>query len=1138
MRLFALAAGAAAALVASCSRDFALPTQQPLSLSPAFSAVAPREKVTLVAAGGAGGYAWRFAEGGALSGGAALLDPGTGAYQAGERGSAQDLVEVFDRTGGHASARISVGPRLTISPAQASTAPRGRLSFVAAGGRPPYSFMVGTRVVTPTGSSGDTVEYVAQDTVYDLAESLVVRDATGDPLALATATINVGSRLRVLPQQPSVAPYEAVAFVAMGGQPPYTWSIPAGAGQPVMSPASTIDETGRYLAGGGGQSEGQETVRVRDANGNQDETQVKVGASLRLSLSSAALRPGVPAQLVATGGRPPYRFTFSPRGNRSGGAVDAESGLYTPGPSYLAVDLLEASDELGLATARLEQPLPVGPTQLSVGSGVRRCLAADLDGDRGDDAVFLFSAGRLSTALRLGSTAPEVQSYSLGWSSEYFPSVFPLSLDGNHLTDLAFVGAAGRSSPASGAWAFLAQLGGRLSPGPAFPAPDRIGAAARLPAAASSSGVAFLTDAPCDTSTPNPSGALDGLRQLDWSPISGWSAGACLPAPYVHFSLPAAAMAVFDWDGDGYQDLAWLPGILNQNGPLMIHRGVASGGFGEATLVNLVVPLPAGTFSLRFDHSGDGAQDRFVGASEGVLMRLGYGNPQRNLVLLYDVKNARWRNLDPSAAGAPTLQGFAQLVPSPGGEETYVSWDGASGKVNGFTVTESGELVQVLPPPLAGDLPFAVGCIALPDVDADGLPDLVAAGEATSFAQVVYGEGDGRFGVRPRWFGIGAPLAGGDLDGDGAGDLVVSQDGLVVLYGGEGQLSRGQRLTGSAVRAVATPKACNSARARAIIYQEASGSFLAVPTNGDGTFGAPAPFVVTEGGVGLFTQPLPYLEPARLAGNNGCEDLLSSRVDGFGRSIAVRILVWGPNAGETVLANVLPPFAEPIAKSCTYLAVGKADGSPGRALVGACVVQADPLVPGSPFTRISLWGLAGFGLLDAWVPLGTKLAVGNPVGTAAQEVSVVRAGTLANGKPVFVAGVDGTLWTVVINAPDTSSAAGWTLGWTAHAAAGLFQPGAAILGDLRGGAGRRDLVVSGLPGVGIPGGTVVLTGDGAGTFTFLQLLPIVAPPALILPLTKGGLADVIAVPGLGGNLGLPGELVLLRNQGDGSGRIY
>jgi hypothetical protein len=67
---------------------------------------------------------------------------------------------------------------------------------------------------------------------------------------------------------------------------------------------------------------------------------------------------------------------------------------------------------------------------------------------------------------------------------------------------------------------------------------------------------------------------------------------------------------------------------------------------------------------------------------------------------------------------------------------------------------------------------------------------------------------------------------------------------------------------------------------------------------------------------------------------------------------------------------------------------------------------------------------------------------------------------------------------------------------------------------------------------------VVLTGDGAGAFTFLQRLPITAPPALTLRLTLGGYEDVLSTPGLGGHLGLPGELVLLRNLGDGSGRVY
>src|SRR5258706_3698598 len=96
---------------ASCSRGFELPSAAPLAVSPSFASVAPREKLALVASGGAGGYRFAFAQGGKLSGDDAAVDA-TGDYQAGARGSAQDLLDVVDAAGAPGQARGTVTQRL------------------------------------------------------------------------------------------------------------------------------------------------------------------------------------------------------------------------------------------------------------------------------------------------------------------------------------------------------------------------------------------------------------------------------------------------------------------------------------------------------------------------------------------------------------------------------------------------------------------------------------------------------------------------------------------------------------------------------------------------------------------------------------------------------------------------------------------------------------------------------------------------------------------------------------------------------------------------------------------------------------------------------------------------------------------
>lgn len=130
---------AAVAALAACSRDMSVPPARPLTLSPGSAAIAPRQRVTFVAAGGAGGY--RFALSGSPGSGAdAAIDAATGEYRAGSSGPGADVVEVVDLGGARASATVTVGARLAISPQSAVIAPGGSVTFAASGGLGPYTF--------------------------------------------------------------------------------------------------------------------------------------------------------------------------------------------------------------------------------------------------------------------------------------------------------------------------------------------------------------------------------------------------------------------------------------------------------------------------------------------------------------------------------------------------------------------------------------------------------------------------------------------------------------------------------------------------------------------------------------------------------------------------------------------------------------------------------------------------------------------------------------------------------------------------------------------------------------------------------------------------------------------------------------
>jgi hypothetical protein len=149
----------AALLSTACSRELGIPAKNPLAIEPPSRTLAPRQQITFTSRGGAGGYTYRFHGGVAGSSADALkasLDPATGAYQAGPVGPATDVVEVVDRAGSLASATITIGPQLTLTPGAAYPPPGGGATLVAHGGLPPYDYAFAPR----SNRSGGSVDHV------------------------------------------------------------------------------------------------------------------------------------------------------------------------------------------------------------------------------------------------------------------------------------------------------------------------------------------------------------------------------------------------------------------------------------------------------------------------------------------------------------------------------------------------------------------------------------------------------------------------------------------------------------------------------------------------------------------------------------------------------------------------------------------------------------------------------------------------------------------------------------------------------------------------------------------------------------------------------------------------------------------
>jgi hypothetical protein len=170
---------------------------------------------------------------------------------------------------------VTVGAPLSLTPPLSVVAPGGRVRFVAAGGLPPWKFSLADGGVVPDG------DY--QATAPARVEEITLTDATDDPAAVARAQVSVGNALAIFPRQLAVAPRERVGFIALGGQPPYTFSLGPGSGSGGAA-APTIDPaTGAYVAGSNDANPtATDDVVVTDANGQATHATVTVGAALRI----------------------------------------------------------------------------------------------------------------------------------------------------------------------------------------------------------------------------------------------------------------------------------------------------------------------------------------------------------------------------------------------------------------------------------------------------------------------------------------------------------------------------------------------------------------------------------------------------------------------------------------------------------------------------------------------------------------------------------------------------------------------------------------------------------------------------------------------------------------------------------------
>ncbi len=250
--------------MASRPASTAPPTCQPLAITPASPLVPPRGSVAFTASGGSGaGFTWSLttnASAGSIT--------GAGVYTAGQTGSVTDVVQVTDSLGKTATRSVTVTAGVSISPAAASTAPKGSFTFAASGGSGAgFTWSLATNASGGSITAGGGYTAGPAGSVTDVVQ---VTDSLGN---VASRDVAVTAAVSISPVTASVAPTGSQTFSASGGSggSGYTWSLVTNA-----SGGSVNASTGAYTAGPTGNV--TDVVQVTDSLGNTATASVTVMA--------------------------------------------------------------------------------------------------------------------------------------------------------------------------------------------------------------------------------------------------------------------------------------------------------------------------------------------------------------------------------------------------------------------------------------------------------------------------------------------------------------------------------------------------------------------------------------------------------------------------------------------------------------------------------------------------------------------------------------------------------------------------------------------------------------------------------------------------------------------------------------------
>ncbi|MGZ3774893.1 MAG: beta strand repeat-containing protein [Pseudobdellovibrionaceae bacterium] len=278
-------------------------------IQPSSKALAINNKFPFSAVGGKSPYTFSVVSGGGT------INVTTGEFTAGTTAGAV-VIRVTDAGGRTADANITINGSLTFTNKNVYVEKGSTTTLVASSGVPPYKFSLASGLGSVDESTG---VFTASNTLG--VSAVYVFDSVGN---VDLATVNTTSTLAISPSNILLSKNGTFVFTAIGGVPPYAYSVQSGSG--------TIGSiTGLYVAPN---FTSTETVRVTDSLGSTSDSTVTVTNNLSFSVANIILAVGntLDVSTVVSGGTAPLTYTAtSSNGTFAGSQYTAPNtpGLYS-----------------------------------------------------------------------------------------------------------------------------------------------------------------------------------------------------------------------------------------------------------------------------------------------------------------------------------------------------------------------------------------------------------------------------------------------------------------------------------------------------------------------------------------------------------------------------------------------------------------------------------------------------------------------------------------------------------------------------------------------------------------------------------------------------------------------------------------